>query len=75
MAATCIITRVTVTMVNSTVPREDAADWSGFDLTEYHGCFGGLKGFNCFGGKPERKSTYNRLVLEGNIIVKGPTAQ
>lgn len=65
MAAICIITRVTVTMVTSTVPREDAADWSGFDLTEYHGCFGGLKGFNCFGGKPERKSTYNSVGFGG----------
>lgn len=64
VAATCIVTRVTVTMVIATmvtiaVPREDTADWFGFDLTEHHGHFGGLEGFNRFGRKPEKK-TYTK---------------
>ena len=64
VAATCIVARVTVTrvvvtMVTSAVPREDTADWFGFDLTEHHGHFGGLEGFNCFGRKPQKK-TYTK---------------
>ena len=72
MAVTCIVTRVTVTMVTSAVPREDAADWFGFDLTEHHGHFGGLEGFNRFDRKPEKKICITVLLLQGNNIVKGP---
>ena len=72
VAATCIVTRVTVTMVTSAVPQEDAADWFGFDLTEHHGHFGGLEGFNSFGRKPGKKKYIKVLLLQGNNIVKHP---
>ena len=70
VAATCIVTRVTVNMVTSAVPQEDAADWFGFDLTEHHGHFGGLEGFNSFGRKPGKKKYIKVLLLQGNNIVK-----